>query len=186
VDLFWIPLGAGAHAARFSGSIYEAASAAMQRRERCRLFHSALEVDAPEGHYVVEQTPVPDLHGEARGVVATGPVGLRRAGSLRIFRYEVRRWLGGSIPDVHEAVASPLRLSNTLATARRVLDVVPSVPTPVWGRDEMRTGEMWNSNSIIAWILSRGGIDAASIHPPPGGRAPGWHAGLFAAARDQR
>ena len=37
--------------------------------------------------------------------------------------------------------------------ARRVLDQVSRVPTPVWGRDELQTGEMWNSNSIIAWTL---------------------------------
>jgi hypothetical protein len=42
---------------------------------------------------------------------------------------------------------------------------------------------MWNSNSIIAWVLSRGGIDTASIHPPPDGRAPGWQAGLRVAER---
>ncbi len=107
------------------------------------------------------------------------------AGHFRIFRYEIRRWLEGSIPDVHEAVASPVRLSEDLSTARRLLEVVPSVPTPVWGRDELHAGEMWNSNSIIAWVLSRSGVDTAHIHPPPGGRAPGWHAGLVVAARDR-
>jgi len=183
LDLFWIPLGAGAHAARFSGAIYEAAAAAIQRRDRCQLFHSALEVGVPEGRYVIEQTPVPDTHGAARGVVATGPVGTKWAGRFQIFRYEVRRWLGGSIPDAHDAVASPIRLSDELTRVRRVLDVVASVPTPVWGRDELRAGEMWNSNSIIAWVLSRAGIEMASIRPPPGGRAPGWHAGALVAAR---
>jgi hypothetical protein len=185
VDLFWIPLGAGAHAARVSGEIYEAVSARAQRRERRRLYHSALEVQTPEGRYVVEQTPVPDTDGEARGVVAEGAVGMKWAGHLRILRYEIRRWFEGSIPDVHEAVASPVRLSEDLSTARRLLDVVPSVPTPVWGRDELHAGEMWNSNSIIAWVLSRSGIDMAHVHPPPGGRAPGWHAGLVVAARDR-
>jgi hypothetical protein len=57
------------------------------------------------------------------------------------------------------------------------------VPTPVWGRDQLGAGEMWNSNSVIAWIIARSGIDAASIQPPPGGRAPGWHAGLAVARR---
>ena len=37
---------------------------------------------------------------------------------------------------------------------------------------------MWNSNAIIAWVLSRSGIDAATVMPPRGGRAPGWAAGL--------
>lgn len=186
VDLFWIPLGAGAHAAKVSGAVFEGVSAALERRERRRLYHSALEVRGPEGRYVIEQTPVPDAHGEARGVVAGGAVGMRSAGHLRIFRYEIRRWLDGSIPDVHEAVASPVRLSEDLTIARRVLDATPSVPTPVWGRDELRAGEMWNSNSVVAWVLSRSGVETAGIVPPPGGRAPGWHAGLVVAARDRQ
>jgi hypothetical protein len=184
VDLFWIPLGAGAHAARVSGRIYETVAAFAQRRERCDLYHSALEITVPEGRYVVEQTPVPDLHGEYRGVVAGGAVGTRWAGHFRIFRYEIRRWLDGTIPDVDEAVAGPLRLSDEALVARRILDVVPSVPTPVWGRDELRAGEMWNSNSIIAWLLARSGIDAAAVSTPVGGRAPGWAAGVVVAARD--
>ena len=184
VDLFWIPLGAGAHAARVSGTIFEAVSALVQRRPRCRLYHSALEVRTAEGCYVIEQTPVPDGPDEARGVVAGGAVGMQWAGRWRIFRYEIRRWLEGSIPDVDEAVASPVRLSQDLAVARRVLEVMASVPTPVWGRDELRAGEMWNSNSIVAWVLSRSGVDITGILPPPGGRAPGWNAGLVVAARD--
>jgi hypothetical protein len=67
--------------------------------------------------------------------------------------------------------------------ARRVLEQIGRVPTPVWGRDEFQTGEMWNSNSIIAWTLLRAGIDAEGIRPPAGGRAPGWHAGVVAARR---
>ncbi len=53
----------------------------------------------------------------------------------------------------------------------------------VWGRDEERTGEMWNSNSVIAWLLAGSGFDAESIKPPAGGRAPGWHAGVVIAKR---
>jgi len=66
-----------------------------------------------------------------------------------------------------------------------VLDVVSQIPTPVWGRDELGTGEMWNSNAVIAWVLSRGGIDTESLQPPRGGRAPGWQAGLTVARRQQ-
>ena len=46
VDLYWIPLGAGAGGAivRWNGRIYEAVAAALARRPRCDLFHSALEV----------------------------------------------------------------------------------------------------------------------------------------------
>ena len=62
----------------------------------------------------------------------------------------------------------------------RLLDLVTDVPTPVWGRDELGLGEMWNSNSVIAWLLRHAGVDAASLSPPRGGRAPGWAAGLAA------
>jgi len=79
-------------------------------------------------------------------------------------------------------VDSPRRLTSDEARGRRVLDVVRHVPTPVWGRDQLGTGEMWNSNSVVAWTLARSGIDAESIQPPAGGRAPGWHAGLVVAA----
>jgi hypothetical protein len=53
----------------------------------------------------------------------------------------------------------------------------------VWGRDELATGEMWNSNSVIAWVIARSGLDAESIQPPQGGRAPGWQAGVTIAHR---
>ena len=57
------------------------------------------------------------------------------------------------------------------------------MPTPVWGRDDLGAGEMWNSNSVIAWVIARSGIDAESIKPPDGGRAPGWRAGVLVAHR---
>ena len=82
-----------------------------------------------------------------------------------------------------EAVHSPRRLAGEVDTARRVLEVTRQIPTPVWGRDELGTGEMWNSNSVIAWVIARSGIDADSVQPPAGGRAPGWRAGLVVARR---
>jgi hypothetical protein len=42
---------------------------------------------------------------------------------------------------------------------------------------------MWNSNSVIAWVIAGSGIDAESIQPPRRGRAPGWRAGLVVAHR---
>jgi hypothetical protein len=137
----------------------------------------------PEGRFVIEQAPVPDDDGARRGVVATGAVGSRLAGHLRIFRYELRRWRDGVIPDIAEAVGSPQRLTTDASRARRVLELAPSVPTLVWGRDELGAGEMWNSNSFIAWLLERSGIDTDAIRPPAGGRAPGWQAGLVVARR---
>jgi hypothetical protein len=183
VDLYWLPLGAGGHFVRLNGRIYEAVAARLQRRPPCDLYHSALQLELPEGKYVIEQAPVHDWSGSERGVVADGPVGTRWVSRFRIFRYEIRVWRGGHIPDVAEAVDSPRRLSADAGTARRVLEVVRQIPTPVWGRDELGAGEMWNSNSVIAWVIARSGIDTESIQPPAGGRAPGWQAGLAVGRR---
>jgi hypothetical protein len=109
---------------------------------------------------------------------------MKLAGRLRIFRYEIRRWRDGTIPDLAQAVESPQRVAVEPTTARVVLDLVPSVPPLVWGRDELGAGEMWNSNSVVAWLLARGGVEVGALHPPAGGRAPGWRAGLVAAGRD--
>ena len=183
VELYWLPLGAGGHLVRLSGRACEAVAACAQRRPPQALYHSALQIHLPEGTFVIEQAPVPDLSGARRGVVAEGAVGSRRAARLRVFRYEIRVWRGGNIPDIAEAVDSPRRLSDDDACARRVLEILPHVPTPVWGRDELGAGEMWNSNAVTSWAIARSGLDATSIQPPPGGRAPGWSAGVAIARR---
>jgi hypothetical protein len=103
---------------------------------------------------------------------------------LRLFRYEIRLWRNGHIPDVAEAVNSPRRLSEDEGRARHVLELARQVPTPVWGRDELGAGEMWNSNSVIAWVIASSGIDVDSVNPPAGGRAPGWQAGIAVAKRE--
>jgi hypothetical protein len=100
------------------------------------------------------------------------------------FRYGVRRWRDGVIADADEAVASPQPLSDDPLVARRLLDLVGSLPRPVWGRDELGTDEMWNSNSVISWLLARSGLPTDAICPPAGGRAPGWAAGLITAPRE--
>jgi hypothetical protein len=182
VDLYWLPLGAGGHSVRLNGRVFEAIAARCERRPRCDLYHSALEVVVPEGRFVVEQAPARS-DGYRRGVVAVGAVGSRLAGRLQLFRYEVRCWNGGVIPDADDAVESPRLVTDDPAVARRVLELVPQLPAPVWGRDELATGEMWNSNSIVAWLLASAGLRAASIRPPRGGRAPGWHAGVAVASR---
>jgi hypothetical protein len=178
-----LPLGAGGRSVRLNGRVYEALAARAGHRPACDLYHSALTVQVSEASYVIEQAPVADLSGDQRGVVAGGAVGSRWAGRFRIFRYEIRLWRSGRIPDLAEAVDSPLRLSDDEDCARRMLQVVAQVPTPVWGRDELGTGEMWNSNSVIAWVIASSGIDTESIRPPEGGRAPGWQAGLVVAGR---
>ncbi len=183
VELYWLPLGAGGHSVRLNGLIFEAAVARIERRSACDLYHSALVVRLPEGRFVVEQAPAGRGDRSERGVVSEGPVGIRSAGRFRIFRYELRCWRDGVIPDVAEAVESPQLLANDVERTRRLLELVPAVPAATWGRDELGTGEMWNSNSMISWLLARSGMDVESIHPPSGGRAPGWNAGLVVAAR---
>ena len=115
---------------------------------------------------------------------AHGAVGLQRLGRCRLFRYQIHCWRDGVIPDIVHAVASPQAITTDSARARRLIDVVPQFPTHTWGRDELGTGEMWNSNSLTAWLLERSGHDTRSIMPPAGGRAPGWRAGLVVARRD--
>ncbi len=168
---------------RLNGRAAEAVAARLTRRPPCDLFHSALEVHLAGARHVIEMTPAWGAGGRPRGVVAEGPVGARWAGRSRLFRYEVRRWRDGAIPDAAEAVDSPVRLGDDAATARRVLELVPGVPTPVWGRDGLRTGGMWNSNSLTAWLIASAGLDVEAVRPPRGGRAPGWHAGVVMARR---
>ena len=91
----------------------------------------------------------------------------------------------GSIPDVDEAVDSPRELSTDATVAERVLSLTPHVPTLVWGRDESETGDMWNSNSVISWLIARSGLPVETVQPPPGGRAPGWKAGIVVAQRER-
>ncbi len=167
-----------------NGKVFEWFAARLEHRDRCDLYHSALQVYVPEARFVVEQAPV-WREEEEHGVIAEGAVGVRAFDRLPLFRYEIRCWREGSIPDVNEAVESPQRLSDDAACARRVLELVREVPTPVWGRDELRAGEMWNSNSTISWLIARSGLDVESLAPPRGGRAPGWNAGIVIARRQE-
>jgi hypothetical protein len=183
VDLYWLPLGAGGRSVRLNGRVFEGGAALLQRRPRCDLYHSAVEVQVPDGRYVIEMTPVMGGGGVDHGVVAGGAVGSRLLRWSSLFRYEIRRWRDGEIPDVAEAVESPRTLTDDPAIAQRVLDLVPHVPTPTWGRDELRSEDMWNSNSLISWLLVSAGLDISQVPLPIGGRAPGWGAGIVVAMR---
>jgi hypothetical protein len=183
VDLYWLPLGAGGHSVRLNGRVYEALVAAAERRKRCDLYHSALEVRVQSGRFTIEMTPVAGAGGADHGVVAGGVVGSHLLGWTKLFRYEVRCWRDGEIPDVAEAVDSPRLISDDPALAQRILELAPLVPTPTWGRDELRTGGMWNSNSLISWLLVSAGIAVEQVLLPAGGRAPGWDAGIAVAAQ---
>lgn len=186
VDLYWISLGAGGHCVRFNGLVFEAIAAGRQHRQRCDLYHAALVVAVDGARYTIEIAPSPNADGASRGVVGTGAVGSRWIGWLRLFRYEVRCWRGGSIPDLGFAVGGPRRLTTDVRVARRLIDLVAAVPRPVWGRDELGAGEMWNSNSMIAWLIATAGLPTGLLRPPPHGRAPGWDAGLQVARRSER
>lgn len=184
VDLLWIPLGAGSNfpVVRWNGRVYEALVARRERRTRLDLYHAALEVGAYGARFVVEMTPAWGSSHSAEGAVASGPVGLRLLGRSRLFQYEVHCWRDGVIPDRLFAVGGPRAVTEDERVARRILELAPAFPSAVWGRDDFGTGDMWNSNSLIAWLLSRAGILAEDLALPPHGRAPGWTAGLTVAA----
>jgi hypothetical protein len=153
----------------------------MERRPARRLFHSALEARQDGVRYVIEMAPVWSTRTLARGVVLEGPVGTRLLGRSRAFRYEVRCWPGGVLPDRDAAVASPVEIPVDRSAVERLLELLPCFPAATWGRDELATGEMWNSNSLTSWLLLSAGVLPSNLSPPPGGRAPGWCAGLRAA-----
>jgi hypothetical protein len=186
IRLYWLPLGAGGRVVRPTGIVFETIVSRLASRRRLDLYHAALEVHASGTRFVIEVMPF--IWGaEARaccGVVAEGPVGSPLAGRLGLFRYELRCWQDGVIADVEHAVASPADISGDAGAARRILDLVPSVPMCAWGRDELGAGEMWTSNSVISWLIARAGVASPDLHPPPGGRAPGWEAGLRIARQD--
>ena len=167
---------------RLNGRIYEAIRARIERRRPLDLYHTALEVRVAEGRFIIENAwPSPDSDIAARGVVLEGPVFDRRIARLRVFRYEVRCWADGVIADAGEAIGGPQRVTTDPNRVRRLLDDVSSVPAMIWGRDELGVGEMWNSNSVISWLLARNGLALDDVRPPAGGRAPGWEAGIRSA-----
>ena len=182
-DLYWIPLGAGARVpiVHWNGLVFEAVAARLEGRPAHDLYHAGLEVGIGHERYVIEMAPAWGAGSAGAQVVGVGPVGTPWLGRSRFFRYQVRCWREGIIPDLAYAVDSPRRVIDEADRVRRLLDLAPSFPTATWGRDELRTGDMWNSNSLVAWLLACSGVDAAAIEPPPRGRAPGWTAGLVVA-----
>jgi hypothetical protein len=183
VDLYWLPLGAGDNCVRWNGRIFEALVAHHEHRGACDLYHSALELRIDGDRFAIEMTPVWASKDAERGVAGQGAVGLPWLGHSRFFRYEVRCWRNGIIPDAAEAVAGPRRVSTDSGQAQRILELIPAFPTATWGRDELHTGDMWNSNSLISWLLTLSGHDTNTINPPAHGRAPGWLAGRIVASR---
>jgi len=183
VRLHWIPVGAGQHAVRSSTRVFEGLDARRHHRPRRTLYHSALEVRLDADHWTVEMAPSWGGPANEHGVATTGPVGLRRLGGSRFFRYEVRVWRDGSVPDLGYAVGGPVHVPTDAVRVRRLLTAGALVPSLTWGRDELGLGDMWNSNSVVAWMLATSGHDIDALAPPGGGRAPGWSAGRRLANR---
>jgi hypothetical protein len=183
IDLYWLPLGAGSRVVRSNGRLYEWLLAHREHRPAADLYHAALVMELDGTSYAAEVAPVWNVNRNERGAVREGPVGAGWLGRFRAFRYEVRCWPGGFIPDIAYAVELPTRITNDPGQVRAVLDTLPRVPPLIWGRDQLRTGDMWNSNSVVSWALACTGHDVAKIAPPAGGRAPGWRAGLILAQR---
>ena len=181
VTVFWIPLGAGARVpvTAVSGRLYEALAAARHRRPRASLFHAVLEVSGPDRSAVaIEMTPAWLPADASVEVASTGPVGLAPLGRSRWFRWEVRLRHGTRPPDAEHAVGLPSSVATDDERALRLLALARSTPALVWGRAPAGSREMWNSNSLVAWLLAASGHDLTAVHPPPGGRAPGWAAGV--------
>jgi hypothetical protein len=181
--LLWLPVGAGGHVVRHTSRWWELARAKVARRRPTPLFHAALEMHDGAAIHVVEMAPAWGAPAVDRGVVAQGPVGVRWLGRSRLFRYEVRCWRDGRIPDREWAVGEPVLLTTDPDDVARLLRHVRDVPALTWGRAVGPTHDMWNSNSVVAWLLATSGLPT-DLAPPDGGSAPGWAAGLARATRE--
>jgi hypothetical protein len=168
-----------------NGRVYEAIRSRREHRSARDLYHTALEVHVEGRRYIIENSwPIPNADGASRGVVVEGPVFSSRLGRLPALRYEIRCWRDGEISDAAWAVESPHLISCEEDQAVHLLDNVRWVPALVWGRRRPGTDEMWNSNSVVSWLLTVSGVPTDLIDPPRGGRAPGWEAGIDVARRE--
>jgi hypothetical protein len=163
VLLHWLPLGAGARSVAWNGRTFEAVAARYQHRAPCDLYHSALVVWVGGARFTIEMAPAWAGPAGERGVVREGPVGSSMLGHSRLFRYEVRCWRDGVVPDIAAAVGGPRLVGVDPVAARHLITLTRCVPRLTWGRDERRVGEMWNSNSVTSWLLARSGHDLTAL-----------------------
>ncbi|MEZ4481007.1 MAG: hypothetical protein R3B97_07590 [Dehalococcoidia bacterium] len=180
-DLYWMPVGAGTSgfqqaSLRFWESI-EAAHVLTVHALGSFIRRSSLRSPGGRVHAgtdaSIRRRPPP---------LATGPVGIRGADRIRLFRYQLRRVPGETLPDEEWAEGEPIHLTGDCDAVRRIVALAPSTPPHVWGRRVRGTKEMWTSDSVISWLLRSAGIDLSKVAIPPGGRAPGWSAGIALAA----
>jgi hypothetical protein len=109
VDLFWLPLGAGPSSGcvRWNGRLFEFLAARHGHRPPCELYHSALEVHLDDARFTIEMTPAWGNGNRDRGVVSTGPVGLRHLGRSRSFATRSDGGATGSSPTSPGPSADP-------------------------------------------------------------------------------
>ena len=176
LDLYWIPVGAGTRFQRASLVFYEAMAAAVSRRPRMALVHAGVKLGLDGRRYTFELMPAPA--GDNPDGEVTGPVGVGPAGRLRLFRYRACLFEAAALPDEGWAIGEPLRLSKEPEVVRRVVELRREIPAYTWGRRRRGHSEMWTSDSAVAWLLGRAGIEVGAIVAPPGTRAPGWRAGI--------
>lgn len=177
-ELSWIPVGAGTRFQRASLVVYESVAALLSRRGRQQLVHGGLCGSYQGLPFTLELMPAPA--GPPSGEV-TGPVGTNWAGRLRLFRYQVCLLPDDALPDQAWAVAPPTRLTEDPAVVAAVMELSKKVPAYTWGRRRRGHPEMWTSDSAVAWILTRAGVELQAVGPPPGCRAPGWRSGIVEA-----
>ncbi len=175
VELYWIPVGAGTRFQEFSLAVYERVASFLARREPATLLHAGLKLRAHGRTCTLETMPSPP--GPNTNHEVTGPVGVRGADRLRLFRYQVCVRETSALPDEEWAVAPPVRVGDG-GTAVKILALAKEVPAYTWGRRRKGHPEMWTSDSCVSWLLLQAGIDAGEIAVPAGCRAPGWFAGI--------
>ncbi|HEU4319637.1 MAG TPA: hypothetical protein VFS66_06110 [Acidimicrobiia bacterium] len=184
IVLHWIPVGAGGNGAvTLNARLYERVHAWHDRRPARTLLHTALEIYVDGTHTVVECAwPSPNSDTQSRGVVGEGPVFARWLGRFRPFRYEIRFWKDGLISDrAYATDVTELVADREIVMQAR--DWVSRVPLSTWGRDDLDVGDMWNSNSVVAYVLAGAGFDVIELASTVAGRAPGLLAGVVAAGR---
>lgn len=176
LELLWIPVGAGTRFQRASLVLYEAVAAAISRRPRVALVHAGIKLGLDGKLYTFELMPAPP--GPNHTGEVTGPVGVRGADRLRLFRYRACLFESEALPDEAWAIGEPLRLSDDPEVVRRVIELRRAIPAYTWGRRRRGHSEMWTSDSAVSWLLGRAGVDVSSIEVPKGTRAPGWRSGI--------
>ncbi len=151
VDLYWLPLGAGGRVVRWCGRLYESWAAWREHRDRAALFHAGLMLRLDDTAFAVEMGPVWNVTEPDRGVLLEGPSA--RGGSAVSGLPATRCGAGraATFPDLARR-CDPVRTTHEPGTvAGRPGRAPAAAAAHTWGRDELGAGEMWNSNSAVAW-----------------------------------